>query len=222
MKRKGAFKSLIAVLAAAALTACNNPSIEGTWLEPVPGMPGIKQGITFEAGGKAASVNRTTLKYEAWERKGNLLILSGKSIGNRHTLSFTDTMEIERLTRDSLILRERQLTHSYFRADKEQDNETIPASVITPAKKILSVKGKLEIGHEVRSFTAEGDTASYWIVDKTGQLIPKYDEATKGTKNGLPVYVELEVVDMGKSGEGFAAGYTGVYQVTKINKLSAE
>ena len=38
--------------------------------------------------------------------------------------------------------------------------ENLPA-VLTPAKKLLSVKGELVIGHEVRSFKAEGDSADY-------------------------------------------------------------
>ena len=41
----------------------------------------------------------------------------------------------------------------------------------------------------------------------------KYDDMTKGIKNGKPVYVELEVVDMGKADDGFAADYEGVYQI---------
>lgn len=48
----------------------------------------------------------------------------------------------------------------------------------------------------------------------------KYDEITKGTKNGTPVYVELDVIDMGKTDEGFAADYEGVYSVTKIKKIT--
>lgn len=48
----------------------------------------------------------------------------------------------------------------------------------------------------------------------------KYDDMTKGIKNGKPVYVELEVVDMGKADDGFAAGYEGVYQIMKINKMA--
>ena len=42
----------------------------------------------------------------------------------------------------------------------------------------------------------------------------KYDDMTKGIKNGKPVYVELEVVDMGKADDGFAADYEGVYPVS--------
>lgn len=65
---------------------------------------------------------------------------------------------------------------------------------------------------------AEGDSCSYWIIDQTKELIQKYDEITKGSKNGAPVYVELDVIDMGKTDEGFAADYEGVYSVTKIKK----
>ena len=32
--------------------------------------------------------------------------------------------------------------------------------------------------------------------------------------------VELEVVDMGKADDGFAADYEGVYQIMKINKMA--
>ena len=92
----------------------------------------------------------------------------------------------------------------------------------TPTQKLLSVKGKLIIGHETRSFTSEGDSTDYWIVDKTGELLQKYDGETKGIKNGTPVYVELEVIDMGKSDEGFAADYAGVYHVMKINKITVK
>ena len=37
MKR---LRDLTAVLGMVALTACNNASIEGSWVEPVPGMSG--------------------------------------------------------------------------------------------------------------------------------------------------------------------------------------
>ena len=87
-------------------------------------------------------------------------------------------------------------------------------------KQKKQIKGQLIIGHEVRSFTAEGDSCSYWIIDQTKELIQKYDEITKGSKNGTPVYVELDVIDMGKTDEGFAADYEGVYSVTKIKKIT--
>ena len=37
----------------------------------------------------------------------------------------------------------------------------------------------------MRSFKAEGDSADYWIVDETGELMQKYDDMTKGVKMGI-------------------------------------
>ena len=64
-------------------------------------------------GGKASSINMATLQYEKWEKKGNMLILSGKSIGNHETISFTDTLTIEELTENKLTLKKGSLTINY-------------------------------------------------------------------------------------------------------------
>ena len=112
----------------------------------------------------------------------------------------TDTLTVEQLTQDSLILKKGELVLRYSKTNEIPDEEAIPTPD-TPTQKLLSVKGKLIIGHETRSFTSEGDSTDYWIVDKTGELLQKYDGETKGIKNGTPVYVELEVIDMGKSDE---------------------
>lgn len=79
MKR---LRDLTAVLGMVALTACNNASIEGSWVEPVPGMSGMQQGFVLDGDGSASSINMATLKYEAWKKVGNRLLLSGTSIGN--------------------------------------------------------------------------------------------------------------------------------------------
>ena len=68
MKR---LRDLTAVLGMVALTACNNASIEGSWVEPVPGMPGMQQGFVLDGDGSASSINMATLKYEAWKKVGN-------------------------------------------------------------------------------------------------------------------------------------------------------
>ena len=83
-----------------ALTACNNASIEGSWVETVPGMPGMQQGFVLDGDGSASSINMATLKYEAWKKVGNRLLLSGTSIGNHQNISFTDTLTIEKLTQE--------------------------------------------------------------------------------------------------------------------------
>ncbi len=90
MKR---LRDLTAVLGMVALTACNNASIEGSWVEPVPGMPGMQQGFVLDGDGSASSINMATLKYEAWKKVGNRLLLSGTSIGNQsHLFRITDTI----------------------------------------------------------------------------------------------------------------------------------
>lgn len=219
MKSKRVLKGVVLALSAVALSACNQIGIEGSWVEPVPGMPHMEQGFTLEAGGKATSINMETLQYETWSRKDDLLILTGKSIGNRQTIPFSDTLTIRKLTRDSLILEYKGMVRSYSSAGRKSVKDTVPVSVLTPAKNILSVKGDLIIGHEVRSFTANGDSLSYWTVDKTGKLMQEYDQISGGTKIAVPVYAELQVIDMGRSDEGFAADYAGVYHVVRIDTM---
>lgn len=102
-------------MAAMAFAACSGTSIEGNWVQPVPGMENMEQGICLEQGGKASSINMATLKYEAWVRQGDKLLLSGQSIGNHQTLVFTDTMTIEKLTDKELVLRRGEMTINYHR-----------------------------------------------------------------------------------------------------------
>lgn len=49
------------------------------------------------------------------EKVGNRLLLSGTSIGNHQNISFTDTLTIEKLTQDSLILKRGELLLKYAR-----------------------------------------------------------------------------------------------------------
>lgn len=113
------YRTLVVMLNIAALTACNNNvGIEGDWTEPVPGMENMIQGFSLKANGKASSINMATLQYEKWEQKDNLLILSATSMGNHQTLSFTDTLKIEKLTKDSLILRKGELILKYSKGNK--------------------------------------------------------------------------------------------------------
>ena len=89
MKR---LRDLTAVLGMVALTACNNASIEGSWVEPVPGMPGMQQGFVLDGDGSASSINMATLKYEAWKK-------------------------VEKLTQDSLILKRGELLLRYAKTN---------------------------------------------------------------------------------------------------------
>lgn len=83
-------------------------------------------------------------------------------------------------------------------------------------------KGKLVIGHEVRTFVAEGDSVAHWIVDKSGSLVQEYDRLTgKQSKAGELIWAELKVRDTGKKGDGFAREYASVYQVEEVGTLSS-
>ena len=110
MAAKAIFKSVCGLTIAIAFAACGGNGIEGEWVEPIPGMETQMQGVK---GGKASSINMATLQYEKWEKKGNMLILSGKSIGNHETISFTDTLTIEELTENKLTLKKGSLTINY-------------------------------------------------------------------------------------------------------------
>lgn len=114
MQQKQFLKCLCGLIIVAVFTACSGTeSIEGKWVEPVPGMENQMQGINLEKNGKASSINMATLQYEKWEKQGNNLILSGKSIGNHITFSFTDTLTIKSCTNDKLELKKDNLTINY-------------------------------------------------------------------------------------------------------------
>ena len=216
------FRKMLAVAMTGSLVACGSGSgLEGTWVEPVPGMENMDQGFRLDANGKASSVNMATLRYETWKQEGDRLILTGESIGNGITVPFSDTLKVEKVTEDSLIVKKKALTLRYSRMVSSQSGESVPMAELTPAKKMsFRTEGTLVLGHETRSFTPEGETEAYWIIDKTGRLAEEYDGLTEGTKNGTPVHADLEVIDAGKSDEGFARSYRSVYQVVKINSLS--
>lgn len=94
----------------------------GSWVAPVNGMPDMVEGMKLDEGGVASSINMATLIYKSWQSTGNnkdentdYLILSGKSVGNGITIDFTDTLKINKLTADSLIVTNGDYTRAYYR-----------------------------------------------------------------------------------------------------------
>ena len=69
MKR---LRDLTAVLGMVALSACNNASIEGSWVEPVPGMPGMQQGFVLDGDGSVptSGIRTTPILTTVWMRNG--------------------------------------------------------------------------------------------------------------------------------------------------------
>ena len=103
-------------------------------------------------------------------------------MGNRQTIPFSDTLAIERLTQDSLVLKKGTLVLRYARETGEQGK----MALITPAKKVSTIKGELVIGVETRTFKPEGSSDSYWVIDKTGKLYQEYTKRWLTVSMGMP------------------------------------
>lgn len=91
-------------------------TLEGSWVEPVPGMEEQTQGFTLNEDGTAVSINMATLQYHEWSASGDTLVLTGKSIGNGQTIDMADTLLIVSVSADSLVVRQHQLTRTFHKA----------------------------------------------------------------------------------------------------------
>lgn len=91
--------------------------IYGKWIEAIQPPTGITKGFILYDNGRAASINTVPLMYHAWRRSGNNLILIGKSIGSDYTIDFTETMRIQELRGDNLVLARDGETLIYMRID---------------------------------------------------------------------------------------------------------
>lgn len=100
-----------------AFCACKSGDADfvGSWTQPIPGQEG-QQGMKLEKGGKASSINMATLQYESWKKDGKRLILTGKSIGNGQTISFSDTLDVVKSTSDQLVLKRGEYETVYTKA----------------------------------------------------------------------------------------------------------
>ena len=84
------------------------PSLLGTWVQTIEGMEPEEQGFSLLDSAMATSVNMETLKYTHWKQQGDTLMLSGLSIGNGVSFTFTDTCRFQLTHTDTLVL-----TYSY-------------------------------------------------------------------------------------------------------------
>ncbi len=99
------------------LAGCDNPSIIGEWIQPVPGLENQFQGINIKEGGDASSINMRTLVYKSWRHNGDTLTLNGESIGNGQTIGFSEKYEVEKLSRRILILKNGEEELKFRRKD---------------------------------------------------------------------------------------------------------
>lgn len=113
------------VIVTSLLVACHTASQEptgklvGNWIEVMPANPQIVQGVTLHADGTAASIGMATLKCESWKLIDKQLVLNGKSIGNKQTLDFSDTLDVIVLTADSMrLVKHGSYCIEYYRVNK--------------------------------------------------------------------------------------------------------
>ena len=103
-------------------------------------------------------------------------------------------------------------------AAQRQEADVQETSAVSDS--VITCSGRLVMGHEACSFTPDGDTLSYWVVDRSGELEQRYKEALPaGAQPYTPVSAELKVKKTGPSSEGFAADYDGVVEVQQIIRV---
>ena len=104
MKKQIISMAVMAVVFAACGGSKAPATVVGSWIMPINGQPGEVQGIKLEENGEASSINMHTLIYKEWEQQGDQLYLTVKSIGNGIEIEGVDTLKIDKLTPDSLVL----------------------------------------------------------------------------------------------------------------------
>lgn len=205
-------KALLFLAAAFAFVSCHTnvkyteQELVGLWVEPIPGMSNV-QGVALKEGGKAHSINMATLLYEHWECNGSELLLTGKSVSNHQTIAFTDTLKIEKVSADSLILMRGKTRIAYRKSIEECGFSA------SPGKKL---HGTVTIAPEVRTFRPDGTTTDYWIIDKSGYLQAKYKKAKVPE---WKVEAELELKEVTNPAAEFAKNYAGTYEVMRVISL---
>ncbi|GAL64055.1 hypothetical protein [Algibacter lectus] len=79
----------------------------------------------------------------------------------------------------------------------------------------IILRGIITLGHEVSSFSPCGDDKEFWIIAKE-ELTELYFKLTKNKAPYSPIFVRIEIIDKGKSEDGFAADYDSTYEVVNI------
>lgn len=109
---------IILALPVILLTACDKcPDLTGRWHTPVNGMENMTQGFELHKNGVAESINMATLVYETWQQPDcDTLVMTGESIGNGQTIKFTETYNISRPDKNTMVLtRENGYSETYTR-----------------------------------------------------------------------------------------------------------
>lgn len=85
----------------------------GSWMEPNPIEQHSYQGIKIEENGVASSVNMNTITYTGWSINKGRLVLNSESEGSGSPIECSDTFNIAKIDKDSLVLVGTDLTLRY-------------------------------------------------------------------------------------------------------------
>ena len=98
-----------------AFASCSRPSIVGTWVEPAAeGSLLGEVGFTLLDNGEVVNINTGFREYKSWERKGDLLILTGVTTGYSNE-KFVDTNNIISLDEKNLVIGQDGYSVTYLR-----------------------------------------------------------------------------------------------------------
>ncbi len=98
-----------------AFVSCSRPSIVGTWVEPAAeGSLLGEVGFTLLDNGEVVNINTGFREYKTWERKGDLLILTGVTTGYSNE-KFVDTNNIISLDEKNLVIGQDGYSVTYLR-----------------------------------------------------------------------------------------------------------
>ena len=98
-----------------AFASCSRPSIVGTWVEPAAeGSLLGEVGFTLLDNGEVVNINTGFREYKSWERKGDLLILTGVTTGYSNE-KFVDTHNIISLDEKNLVIGQDGYSVTYLR-----------------------------------------------------------------------------------------------------------
>ena len=85
-------------------TEVDSTLLPGKWMQPVPGIDSILQGMDLRKNGKAISINMHTLLYDKWKLAHDTLMLWSHTDGVENPVSAIDTMLIRTLNDSALVL----------------------------------------------------------------------------------------------------------------------
>ena len=98
-----------------AFASCSRPSIVGTWVEPAAeGSLLGEVGFSFLDYGEVGNIKTGFREYKSWERKGDLLILTGVTTGYSNE-KFVDTNNIISLDEKNLVIGQDGYSVTYLR-----------------------------------------------------------------------------------------------------------